>query len=162
MSSCMRYQQQISQMLDGELPAEQVQTLRAHLRTCPDCRHVYDDFLSLQTAVRDAAAEPPADLAARIMQQVRTDGAAHRHPDTSGAAYAARIHPESAGQTGRTKAPGLRPHISPAANLSDGGVSRAHPRRNALVHTAQKPVEQRRHRARQQPDTDRDRLSVHQ
>ena len=147
MSSCMRYQQQISQMLDGELPAEQVQTLRAHLRTCPDCRHVYDDFLSLQPAVRDAAAEP---------------GAAHRHPDTSGAAYAARIHPESAGQTGRTKAPGLRPHISPAANLSDGGVSRVHPRRNALVHTAQKPVEQRRHRARQQPDTDRDRLSVHQ
>ena len=73
MSSCMRYQQQISQMLDGELPAEQVQTLRAHLRTCPDCRHVYDDFLSLQTAVRDAAAEPPADLAARIMQQVRRE-----------------------------------------------------------------------------------------
>ena len=27
MSSCMRYQQQISQMLDGELPAEQVQTV---------------------------------------------------------------------------------------------------------------------------------------
>ena len=73
MSNCMRYQQQISQMLDGELPAEQVQTLRAHLRTCPDCRHVYDDFLSLQTAVRDAAAEPPADLAARIMQQVRRE-----------------------------------------------------------------------------------------
>ena len=73
MSSCMRYQQQISQMLDGELPAEQVQTLRAPLRTCPDCRHVYDDFLSLQTAVRDAAAEPPADLAARIMQQVRRE-----------------------------------------------------------------------------------------
>ena len=88
MSSCMRYQQQISQMLDGELPAEQVQTLRAHLRTCPDCRHVYDDFLSLQTAVRDAAAEPPADLAARIMQQVRREPvpmapakpAARKHP----------------------------------------------------------------------------------
>ena len=44
MSSCMRYQQQISQMLDGELPAEQVQTLRAHLRTCPDCQHVYDEI----------------------------------------------------------------------------------------------------------------------
>lgn len=74
MSSCMRYQQQISQMLDGELPAGQVQTLRAHLRTCPDCRRAYDDFLAIQAAVRDAAAEPPADLAARIMQQV------HREP----------------------------------------------------------------------------------
>ena len=48
MSNCMHYQQQISQLLDGELPAEQAQTLRAHLRTCPDCRRVYDDFLSLQ------------------------------------------------------------------------------------------------------------------
>lgn len=73
MSSCMRYQQQISQMLDGELLAEQVQTLRAHLRTCPDCRRAYDDFLAIQAAVRDAAAEPPADLAARIMQQVRRE-----------------------------------------------------------------------------------------
>ena len=73
MSSCMRYQQQISQMLDGELLAEQVQTLRAHLRTCPDCRRAYDDFLAIQAAVRDAAAEPPADLTARIMQQVRRE-----------------------------------------------------------------------------------------
>ena len=51
-----------------------MQTLRAHLRTCPDCRRAYDDFLAIQAAVRDAAAEPPADLAARIMQQV------HREP----------------------------------------------------------------------------------
>ena len=34
MSACEHYQQQISQLLDGELPPEQVQTLRAHLRTC--------------------------------------------------------------------------------------------------------------------------------
>lgn len=74
MSNCEHYRQQISQLLDGELPAEQAQTLRAHLRTCPDCRRAYDDFLAIQAAVRDAAAEPPADLTARIMQQV------HREP----------------------------------------------------------------------------------
>lgn len=73
MSTCECYQQQISQMLDGELPAEAAQTLRAHLRTCPDCRRVYDDFASLRIAMRDAAAEPPADLTARIMQQVRSE-----------------------------------------------------------------------------------------
>lgn len=73
MSTCMDYQQQISQMLDGELPAAQTQTLRAHLRTCPNCRRVYDDFLALQAAVRDTAAEPPADLTARILQQVRQE-----------------------------------------------------------------------------------------
>lgn len=87
MSTCMDYQQQISQMLDGELPAAQTQTLRAHLRTCPNCRRVYDDFLALQAAVRDAAAEPPADLTARILQQVRQEpvpmaarSAAAQHP----------------------------------------------------------------------------------
>lgn len=74
MSNCEHYRQQISQQLDGELPAGQAQTLRAHLRTCPDCRRAYDDFLAIQAAVRDAAAEPPADLTARIMQQV------HREP----------------------------------------------------------------------------------
>lgn len=87
MSTCMDYQQQISQMLDGELPAAQTQTLRAHLRTCPNCQRVYDDFLALQAAVRDAAAEPPADLTARILQQVRQEpvpmaarSAAAQHP----------------------------------------------------------------------------------
>ena len=64
MSACEHYQQQISQLLDGELPPEQVQTLRAHLRTCPECQRVYDGFLALQAAVRDAAAAPPADLTA--------------------------------------------------------------------------------------------------
>ena len=64
MSACEHYQQQISQLLDGELPPEQVQTLRAHLRTCPECQRVYDGFLALQAAVRDAAAAPPADRAA--------------------------------------------------------------------------------------------------
>ena len=71
MNTCEHYRLQISQLLDGELPEAQQQTLRAHLHTCPDCQRVYDDFLTLQAAVRDTAAEPPADLTARIMQQVR-------------------------------------------------------------------------------------------
>ena len=41
MSACEHYQQQISQLLDGELPPEQVQTLRAHLRTCPECQRQF-------------------------------------------------------------------------------------------------------------------------
>ena len=71
MNTCEHYQLQISQLLDGELPEAQQQTLRAHLHTCPDCQRVYEDFLTLQAAVRGTAAEPPADLTARIMQQVR-------------------------------------------------------------------------------------------
>ena len=71
MNTCEHYRLQISQLLDGELPEAQQQTLRAHLHTCPDCQHVYEDFLTLQAAVHGTAAEPPADLTARIMQQVR-------------------------------------------------------------------------------------------
>ena len=71
MNTCEHYRLQISQLLDGELPEAQQQTLRTHLHTCPDCQRVYEDFLTLQTAVRDTAAEPPAELTARIMQQVR-------------------------------------------------------------------------------------------
>lgn len=71
MNTCEHYRLQISQLLDGELPEAQQQTLRAHLHTCPDCQCVYEDFLTLQAAVRGTAAEPPADLTARIMQQVR-------------------------------------------------------------------------------------------
>lgn len=71
MNTCEHYRLQISQLLDGELPETQQQALRAHLHTCPDCQRVYEDFLTLQAAVRGTAAEPPADLTARIMQQVR-------------------------------------------------------------------------------------------
>lgn len=71
MNTCEHYRLQISQLLDGELPEAQQQKLRAHLHTCPDCQCVYEDFLTLQAAVRGTAAEPPAELTARIMQQVR-------------------------------------------------------------------------------------------
>ena len=47
MNTCEHYRLQISQLLDGELPEAQQQTLRAHLHTCPDCQRVYEDFLTL-------------------------------------------------------------------------------------------------------------------
>ena len=47
MNTCEHYRLQISQLLDGELPEAQQQTLRAHLHTCPDCQRVYEDFLRL-------------------------------------------------------------------------------------------------------------------
>ena len=80
MNTCEHYRLQISQLLDGELPEAQQQTLRTHLHTCPDCQRVYDDFLSLQAAVRGTAAEPPAELTARIMQQVRLQPAPAARP----------------------------------------------------------------------------------
>lgn len=80
MNTCEHYRLQISQLLDGELPEAQQQTLRTHLHTCPDCQRVYDDFLTLQAAVRSTADEPPAELTARIMQQVRLQPAPAARP----------------------------------------------------------------------------------
>lgn len=80
MNTCEHYRLQISQLLDGELPEAQQQTLRTHLHTCPDCQRVYDDFLALQAAVRGTAAEPPAELTACIMQQVRLQPAPAARP----------------------------------------------------------------------------------
>lgn len=80
MNTCEHYRLQISQLLDGELPEAQQQTLRTHLHTCPDCQRVYDDFLTLQAAVRGTTAEPPAELTARIMQQIRLQPAPAARP----------------------------------------------------------------------------------
>lgn len=71
MTPCDRYQEQISSLIDGELrPAEQ-RALAEHVRTCRACRQMYSAFRSVSSAIADTAAEPPADLTARIMQQVR-------------------------------------------------------------------------------------------
>ena len=85
MNTCEHYRLQISQLLDGELPEAQQQTLRAHLHTCPDCQRVYEDFLTLQAAVRGTAAEPPSRCAmSQFRQRVprsRCRRAGHRIPN---------------------------------------------------------------------------------
>ena len=91
-----------------------------------------------RTAGAQPAAGPPA---------ART-GSASRPADTGAQSAAYQRNGE--------KAPG-RAHLSPAADLGHGGVPRADPRRNAVVHTAPKSVRQRQHGARQPPDTDRGR-----
>lgn len=71
MTSCDRYQAQISSLIDGELhPAEQ-RALAEHIRTCRECRRMYTAFRGVSSVIADAAVEPPADLTARIMRQVR-------------------------------------------------------------------------------------------
>lgn len=71
MTPCDRYQEQISSLIDGELnPAEQ-RVLAEHVRTCRECRRMYTAFRGVSTAIADAVVEPPTDLTARIMKQVR-------------------------------------------------------------------------------------------
>ena len=71
MMSCQEYEQQISMLLDGELPEAQRADLEAHLRTCRNCADTYAEFTFLSQALRDP--EPPADLAERVLSQLREE-----------------------------------------------------------------------------------------
>ena len=69
MSACERYEADLSALLDGELDPAKEEELRAHMDTCADCRLLYETF----SLLHEDAQEPPADLAARIMDAVRSE-----------------------------------------------------------------------------------------
>ena len=71
MNTCEHYRLQISQLLDGELPEAPPQPIRPQRPTSPDSLPGSNPFGTRPAPGRGTAAEPPADLTARIMQQVR-------------------------------------------------------------------------------------------
>lgn len=73
MTDCLNYEQQISAMMDGELPEAERQALEAHLETCPDCMEVYRMFSGVSAAMHDISFEPPADLKERVLQQIEDE-----------------------------------------------------------------------------------------
>lgn len=73
MTDCLNFEQQISAMIDGELPEAERQALEAHLKTCPDCMEVYRMFSGVSAAMHDIAFEPPADLKDRVLQQIEDE-----------------------------------------------------------------------------------------
>ena len=72
MSECDKYQEMISQMLDGELPEPHKTELVKHLGCCPDCRRVYDAFSAISLSLGETAA--PEGFAGDVMAAVRTQG----------------------------------------------------------------------------------------
>lgn len=72
MSECDKYQEMISQMLDGELPEPHKTELVKHLGYCPDCRRVYDAFSAISLSLGETAA--PEGFAGDVMAAVRTQG----------------------------------------------------------------------------------------
>lgn len=72
MSECDKYQEMISQMLDGELPEPHKTELVRHIGCCPDCRRVYDAFSAISLSLGETAA--PEGFAGGVMAAVRTRG----------------------------------------------------------------------------------------
>ena len=62
---------------DGEMPAEQVRSVEAHLRDCPDCRELLGELRKLSTMV---FAAPMADISSATLRRL-TDKAWYREQD---------------------------------------------------------------------------------
>lgn len=73
MTDCLNFEQQISALLDGELPEAERQALEAHLETCPDCMETYRMFSGLSAVMQDVAFEPPYDLKEHVLQQIEAE-----------------------------------------------------------------------------------------
>ena len=69
MNACERYEADLSALLDGELEPAKEEELRAHMAGCAECTALYETF----SLLHEDAQEPPADLAARIMDAVRSE-----------------------------------------------------------------------------------------
>lgn len=110
MRPCDRYQEQISSLIDGELNPNEQRALAEHLRTCRECRRLYTAFRSVSVAIADATVEPPSNLTARIMQQVREAPPIATAPRTAARAAA----PQSRQPVRRSAQPAGRAAQQPA------------------------------------------------
>ena len=72
MSSCAAYEALVSAYLDGALSPEERTALAEHMESCRACRQYFDDQVALHEALLSLEDVPaPADLAERVMAQVR-------------------------------------------------------------------------------------------
>lgn len=79
MSSCAVYEALVSAYLDGALSPEEQTVLADHMESCPACRRYFDDQVAIHEALLSLGSVPaPADLAERVMAQVRESGQSRR------------------------------------------------------------------------------------
>jgi Putative zinc-finger len=68
--NCRHVAQRLSSHLEGLLPAQEAAKLTAHLKACPACRRLRDEFVAMRAELRDLAEPlPPAGLRHRAVQQ---------------------------------------------------------------------------------------------
>lgn len=71
--NCDTALEQMSAMLDGELPQSARAQMLAHLASCERCRAVYDGLCAADAALAMDQQEPPAALRAGVMQAIRAE-----------------------------------------------------------------------------------------
>src|SRR5215471_16133261 len=70
--ACESWLSQLDTYLDGELPADQMRALDAHLRTCPSCSADALARVQMKRAIKSAAMRytPSAELRSRIQKMM--------------------------------------------------------------------------------------------
>lgn len=71
MSSCDKYQELISRMVDGDLSPEEKHDLADHVETCPSCSALFQDFFAISKQIGEDLEEPPLDLRDSVMAEVQ-------------------------------------------------------------------------------------------
>ena len=73
MSSCEKYQELISRMVDGDLSQKEQKELLAHIETCPECAALYQAFSLLSEKISGELEESPLDLRENVMAEIRRE-----------------------------------------------------------------------------------------
>ena len=71
MSSCDKYQELISRMVDGDLSPEEKHDLADHVETCPSCSALFQAFFAISKQIGEDLEEPPLDLRDSVMAEIQ-------------------------------------------------------------------------------------------
>lgn len=83
MKDCVRYQEMICGMIDGELNSEERKELMAHIALCPECKATYEAFSAISMAVGTDLEEVPEALHENIMAGVRRSAVLKKNKRTA-------------------------------------------------------------------------------
>ena len=73
MSSCERYQELISRMIDGELTAREEADLAEHIEGCAECAALFQAFSAISRQIGGDLEEAPLDLRENVMANIRRE-----------------------------------------------------------------------------------------
>lgn len=72
MSNCLKYEELISAMLDGEITSAEEKELTEHIAHCASCRKMYETYKEVFSSFDDVMQEPPAELKENVMSAIKT------------------------------------------------------------------------------------------
>lgn len=73
MKACEEYAVLMMLSMDGEASQEELEALHAHLEECDACHALYERYLEIDTAIKEAEVEPPEQLHTAIMNHIQRE-----------------------------------------------------------------------------------------